>query len=115
MEHVPVLRPAQGGEGASRAATSAASTATSGGAGICRRVRRCHTSGGFGVTFHCTHAITGGAVAVKSLTESNLDQEVGAVLREATALEKLKHPAIIGLRDCGYADPVGKRRPYLVM
>ena len=72
-------------------------------------------AGGFGVTFHCTHAITGGAVAVKSLTASNLDQEVGAVLREATALEKLKHPAIIGLRDCGYADPVGKRRPYLVM
>jgi len=72
-------------------------------------------AGGFGVTFRCRHTMTGATVAVKSLTESNLDQDIGAVLREATALDKLKHRAIIGLRDCGYADTANKRRPYLVM
>ena len=59
--------------------------------------------------------MTGGPVAVKSLTDQNLDQDVGAVLREATALDRLKHRAIIGLRDCGYADHANRRRPYLVM
>ncbi len=72
-------------------------------------------AGGFGVTFQCRHTLTGGAVAVKSLTDHHLDQDVGAVLREATALDRLKHRAIIGLRDCGYADSANKRRPYLVM
>ncbi|MCE9567093.1 MAG: protein kinase [Planctomycetes bacterium] len=72
-------------------------------------------AGGFGVTFECQHTMTEAAVAVKSLTDQNLDQDVGAVLREATALDKLKHRSIIGLRDCGYADAANKRRPYLVM
>jgi len=72
-------------------------------------------AGGFGVTFECQHTMTEAAVAVKSITEQNLDQDAGAVLREATALDKLKHRAIIGLRDCGYADSANKRRPYLVM
>ncbi|WP_439629231.1 protein kinase domain-containing protein [Gemmata sp.] len=72
-------------------------------------------AGGFGVTFECKHALTEGPVAVKSLTDQNLDHDVGAVLREAHALDKLKHRAIIGLRDCGYADAANKRRPYLVM
>ncbi|VTT99689.1 serine threonine protein kinase : Serine/Threonine protein kinase OS=Beggiatoa sp. SS GN=BGS_0589 PE=3 SV=1: Pkinase [Gemmataceae bacterium] len=72
-------------------------------------------AGGFGVTFECKHALTEGPVAVKSLTDHNLDHDVGAVLREAHALDKLKHRAIIGLRDCGYADAANKRRPYLVM
>jgi len=72
-------------------------------------------AGGFGVTFECKHSMTRAAVAVKSLTEHNLDQDVGAVLREAHALDTLKHRAIIGLRDCGYADSTNKRRPYVVM
>lgn len=72
-------------------------------------------AGGFGVTFECKHSLTEASVAVKSLTDQNLDHDVGAVLREAHALDKLKHRAIIGLRDCGYADAANKRRPYLVM
>ncbi len=79
------------------------------------QVERILGAGGFGVTFECKHTMTEAAVAVKSITDQNLDQDVGAVLREAHALDKLKHRAIIGLRDCGYADTTNKRRPYLVM
>ncbi|MBA4189162.1 MAG: hypothetical protein C0467_14285 [Planctomycetaceae bacterium] len=78
-------------------------------------IQRILGAGGFGVTFQCRHSMTEAEVAVKSITDQNLDQDVGAVLREATALDKLKHRAIIGLRDCGYADATNKRRPYLVM
>lgn len=72
-------------------------------------------AGGFGVTFKCRHALTRAWVAVKAIDDGDLDRDAGAVLKEAMALDGLKHRAIIGLRDCGYADSVRSRRPYLVM
>src|SRR5205807_9263106 len=36
-------------------------------------------------------------------------------LEEAGALERLRHRAIIGIRDCNYADKASHRRPYLIM
>ncbi len=71
-------------------------------------------AGGFGVTFRCRHALTEAYVAVKAIDDIGLDRESGAVLKEAMNLDKLKHRAIIGLRDCGYAD-AAQRRPFLVM
>ena len=54
-------------------------------------------------------------VAVKAIHDGGLDRDPGAVLQEAMTLDGMKHLAIIGLRDCGFADEIGRRRPYLVM
>src|SRR5262249_9480421 len=35
--------------------------------------------------------------------------------REARTLRRLSHEAVIGVRDCEYADSHGRSRPYLVM
>ena len=40
---------------------------------------------------------------------------VDDVFREARILRRLSHPAIIGVRDCEYADPAHKARPFLIM
>jgi serine/threonine protein kinase/TM2 domain-containing membrane protein YozV len=71
-------------------------------------------AGGFGVTYLCRHKLTQGHVAVKSLFSEELELDVTTVLKEATTLDHIKHRSIVGLRDCGYADP-GRARPYLVM
>ncbi len=71
-------------------------------------------AGGFGVTFLCRHAVSRGKVAVKSLTVEELDRDGATVVQEAMTLEQVKHPALIGIRDCGFADRE-KRRPFLVM
>jgi hypothetical protein len=71
-------------------------------------------AGGFGVTFLCRHRLSGGEVAVKSLSTDDLDRDARAVLQEANALDRLNHPTIIRLRDCGYADQA-EMRPFLVM
>ncbi len=71
-------------------------------------------AGGFGVTFLCRHRLTGGEVAVKALASEGLERDLGTLLQEAAALETLRHPAIIRLRHCGFADPA-RTRPYLVM
>ncbi|CEF48227.1 unnamed protein product [uncultured bacterium] len=74
-------------------------------------------AGGFGVTFRCRHAVSGGMVAIKAIDDGDLDRDVQNVFEEARTLEALsaRHKAIIGMRDCGYADPTRRRRPYLVM
>jgi len=72
-------------------------------------------AGGFGVTFLCRHALTGAAVAVKVIHDAHLDRDATSVLKEAMTLDRLKHRAIVGLRDCGFADETARRRPYLVM
>jgi serine/threonine protein kinase len=74
-------------------------------------------AGGFGVTFRCRHAVSGGTVAIKAINDTDLDRDVQHVFEEARTLEALsaRHKAIIGIRDCGYADPTRRRRPYLVM
>jgi serine/threonine protein kinase len=71
-------------------------------------------AGGFGVTFLCKYRLTGGQVAVKVLLVEGLERDVRTVFQEAAALDRLSHPAIIGLRECGFAD-AEQRRPYLVM
>ncbi|MBN9517912.1 serine/threonine protein kinase, partial [bacterium] len=72
-------------------------------------------AGGFGVTFLCRHRLTGAAVAVKAIHDAGLDRDAASVLKEAMTLDQLKHRAIVGLRDCGFADEANHRRPYLVM
>ena len=52
---------------------------------------------------------------VKTLHAADLARGVDEVFREARILRRLSHPAIIGVRDCEYADPAHKARPYLVM
>ena len=71
-------------------------------------------AGGFGVTFLCKKKLTGTDVAVKALQTEGLELDVGAVLREASTLDQLQHPAIIRLRHCGYAG-TGRTRPFIEM
>jgi formylglycine-generating enzyme required for sulfatase activity len=54
-------------------------------------------------------------VVVKALHAGDLERGVKDVFREAIVLRQLNHPAIIGVRDCEYADPTGRSRPYIVM
>src|SRR5437763_1400137 len=56
-------------------------------------------------------------VAIKAIDDGDLDRDVQNVFEEARTLEALsaRHKAIIGMRDCGYADVARRRRPYLVM
>jgi serine/threonine protein kinase len=69
---------------------------------------------GFGVTFLCRHRHSRGKVAVKSLLVDDMDCDGDTVLQEANTLEQVKHPALIGVRDCGFANS-DRRRPFLVM
>jgi TPR repeat protein len=71
-------------------------------------------AGGFGVVFFCQHRHLGKPVVVKALLASDLDRAVADVFAEAKALEDVDHPAIVRLKDCGFADAAGTR-PYLVM
>ena len=71
-------------------------------------------AGGFGVVFLCRHCLLDRSVVVKALLPSELDRTMTDVLTEAQALADLDHPAIVHLRDFGFAD-AGKTRPYLVM
>ena len=71
-------------------------------------------AGGFGVTLLCKHRLSGGRVAIKSLTMEDLASDGATVLSEANILEQLHHPSIVGVRDCGYADRQQKR-PYIIM
>jgi len=72
-------------------------------------------AGGFGVAFLCRHRISGGLRVIKTLRVDGLGQGVAdQVIREAKAMEGVKHDAIITLYDCEYAD-TGKTRLYLAM
>jgi serine/threonine protein kinase/TM2 domain-containing membrane protein YozV/tetratricopeptide (TPR) repeat protein len=77
-------------------------------------MRKILGAGGFGVTFLARHRHSRGEVAIKALFAEELDRDVGKVFAEAATLEDLKHPCIVRLRDCNYAD-TQKRRPYLIM
>jgi serine/threonine protein kinase len=72
-------------------------------------------AGGFGVAFLCRHRNSGSSVVLKTLRLDNLDRDPAQVFAEAQVLEELAHPSIIRLRDCDYADPIHRTRPYLVM
>jgi tetratricopeptide (TPR) repeat protein len=72
-------------------------------------------AGGFGTAILCHDRNFDEDVVVKTLHTADLARGVDDVFREARILRQLSHPAIIGLRDCEYADPAHKARPYLVM
>jgi serine/threonine protein kinase len=71
-------------------------------------------AGGFGVTFLCRQKHLGSEVAVKALSREDLERSASDVFREAAALDKLHHRAIIQLRHCGYAD-AAETRPFVAM
>ena len=72
-------------------------------------------AGGFGTAIHCLDRHFNEDVVVKTLHVADLARGVDDVFREARILRRLSHPAIIGVRDCEYAEPTHKGRPYLVM
>jgi TPR repeat protein len=72
-------------------------------------------AGGFGVAFLCRHRELNTPVVVKALMPEQLAANVEDVFREAQVLDQLDHPCIIRLRECGYTDPAGKERPYLLL
>jgi len=72
-------------------------------------------AGGFGTAILCRDRHFDEDVVVKTLHAADLARGVDDVFREARILRQLSHPAIIRVRDCEYADPTQKARPYLVM
>jgi len=72
-------------------------------------------AGGFGTAFLCYDRHFDEEVVIKTLHTGDLDRGIDDVFREARMLRRLSHPAIIAVRDCEYADPTAKARPYLVM
>ncbi len=70
-------------------------------------------AGGFGVAFLCRNRYSGGQIVIKALEDEGIDRDVADVFREARILESLRHPAIIRLLDCDFADPVHQQRPFL--
>jgi tetratricopeptide (TPR) repeat protein len=71
-------------------------------------------AGGFGATFLCEERGRAGRVVVKALRPDSLDHDADTLFREMRILQELDHPALLGVRDCGYADGDGAR-PYLVL
>jgi formylglycine-generating enzyme required for sulfatase activity/tetratricopeptide (TPR) repeat protein len=80
------------------------------------RPQRILGAGGFGTAFLCTDSKwEDERVVIKTLHAGNLDREGDSIFQEAKILRRLKHPAIIGVHDFGWADPEGQARPFLVM
>jgi formylglycine-generating enzyme required for sulfatase activity/tRNA A-37 threonylcarbamoyl transferase component Bud32 len=77
--------------------------------------RRILGAGGFGTAVLCLDRHFDEEVVVKTLHAADLERGLEEVFREARVLRRLSHPAIIGVRDCEYADQAAKARPYLVM
>jgi tRNA A-37 threonylcarbamoyl transferase component Bud32 len=77
--------------------------------------RRILGAGGFGTAVLCHDRHFDEEVVIKTLHAADLERGLDDVFREARTLRRLSHPAIIGVRDCEYADPAAKARPYLVM
>jgi formylglycine-generating enzyme required for sulfatase activity len=72
-------------------------------------------AGGFGTAFLCRDANFDIDVVVKTLHTTDLARSLEEVFREARVLHQVSAPAIIGVRDCEYADPAAKARPYIIM
>jgi hypothetical protein len=68
-----------------------------------------------GVTFLCRRQPGGDTVVVRSLAAEALGRDAEALFAEYGVVRTLNHPAILGVQECGFADPVAKRRPYLVL
>jgi serine/threonine protein kinase len=72
-------------------------------------------AGGTGVAFLCKDRAAMGRAVVKALLGDSLECGADQLFAEARVLQSLEHPHIVRLRDCGFADPAGRARPYLVM
>ncbi len=72
-------------------------------------------AGGFGAAFLCHDRFLKTDVVVKSLHGADLDRGADAVFAEAQVLRLMRHPSIIGVLDCNYADAAKLSRPYIVM
>ena len=72
-------------------------------------------AGGFGAAFLCRDQNFEEDVVVKTLHAAELARNLKDVFREAVLLRRLSHPAVIGVRDCEFADPERQTRPYIVM
>jgi serine/threonine protein kinase len=92
------------------------------------QAKRILGAGGFGTAFLCHDRFFDADVVVKTLHVAAMERTMTDVFREARVLSQLHHPAIIGVRDCNFADPavIGVRdcnfadiadrsRPYIVM
>jgi serine/threonine protein kinase len=72
-------------------------------------------AGGFGTVFRCRDQYVHEEVAVKTLHDGDLARSLDEVFKEAQALKLLRHPNIIGLVSCDFADRRARKRPYLVL
>jgi serine/threonine protein kinase len=72
-------------------------------------------AGGFGTAFLCHDRNFDEEVVVKTLHDGAMERNMTDVFREARLLRKLNHPAIIGVHECEFADPLKQSRPYIVM
>ncbi|MFO0953122.1 MAG: bifunctional serine/threonine-protein kinase/formylglycine-generating enzyme family protein [Isosphaeraceae bacterium] len=70
-------------------------------------------AGGFGAAFVCWNNYKRRRVVLKSLQAASLDRSAAAIFHEAQALDRLGHPGIIALFDCGFGDERNQRYPYL--
>ena len=72
-------------------------------------------AGGFGAAFLCHDRFFDAEVVVKTLHDTTMERNITQVFGEAQVLRQLQHPAIIGVRDCNYADLTQMARPFIVM
>ena len=77
------------------------------------RADRILGAGAFGVAFLCHHRYKDRLVVIKTFEAAGIDRDVAAIFREAQILDRLEHPGIIRLLDCGFADEARQQRPYL--
>ncbi|MFO0877452.1 MAG: protein kinase [Gemmataceae bacterium] len=79
------------------------------------RPQRILGAGGFGAAFLCHDRNFDCPVVIKTLHPADMERSMAEVFQEARVLQTLSHPAIIGVRDCDYADSTRAARPYIVM
>jgi formylglycine-generating enzyme required for sulfatase activity/tRNA A-37 threonylcarbamoyl transferase component Bud32 len=72
-------------------------------------------AGGFGTAFLCHDRFFQSEVVVKALHTDSVDRGIDEVFREARVLRLLRHPSLISVLECNYADLDGMGRPYIVM
>ena len=71
-------------------------------------------AGGFGTAFLCHDTYLDTPVVIKTLHQATLERDTRSIFREARILQKLRHPTIVDIAHCEFADR-GKTRPYIVM
>ena len=77
------------------------------------RVERILGAGAIGVAFLCYHHYKGRRVVIKTFEAAGIDRDINTLFREAQILDRLDHPGIVRLLDCGFADQDRQQRPYL--